>query len=88
MLGKSLDEFQPVSTGRGATGATVLNVLEEELSDGYWHYMDDLVDAVSRRVKCSIKTIERVAFEELKVIRELTETTPPKAKWKLPAIAT
>ena len=88
MLGRSLDEFQSVSTGRGATDATVQDVLEEELEDGLWHYKDDLVDAVSRRVKCNIKTIQRVAFEELKVDKELTKETPPKAKWRLPVIGT
>ena len=88
MLDKSLDEFQSVSTGRGATGATVLGVLEEELSDGYWHYKDDLVDAVTRQVSCHVRTIQRVAFEELKVDTELTETTPPKAKWRLPVTVT
>ena len=86
MLDKSLDEFQSVSTGRGATGATVLDVLEEELSDGLFHYKETLVDAVSRRVKCNKKTIERVAFEELKVVSKLANTTPPKAMWKLPSI--
>ena len=49
---------------------------------------DDLVDAVSRRVKCNIKTIERVAFEELKVVSKLDKTSPPKAMWKLPSIET
>ena len=88
MLGRSLDEFQSVPAGRGVTGATVLDVLEEELSDGYFHYKDDLVDAVYRRVKCNIKTIERVAFEELKVVNQLAKTTPPKAMWKLPSIET
>ena len=88
MLGRSLDEFQSVSAGRGATGATVLDILEEELSDGYWHYKDDLVDAVTRQVRCSVKTIQRVAFEELKVDTELTETTPPKSKWRLPVTVT
>jgi len=88
MLGKSLDEFQPVSTGRGATGATVLDVLAEELSDGFFHYKDDLVAAVSRRVKCNKKTIERVAFEELEVVKQLAKTIPPKAMWKLPVIET
>ena len=53
-----------------------------------FHYKDDLVDAVYRRVKCNIKTIERVAFEELKVVNQLAKTTPPKAMWKLPSIET
>jgi len=84
MLGKSLDEFQPVSTGRGVTGATVLDVLEEELGDGLWHLKETLVEAVLRRTDCSVRTIERVALDELKVDRRDTNEIPARAMWRLP----
>ena len=83
MLGRSLDEFQSVSTGRGATGASVRDILERVLEDGDWHLKEELVDAVGRQVECSVKTIERVAFDEMHVERENTNETPTRVLWRL-----
>ena len=83
MLGRSLDEFQSVSTGRGATGASVRDILERVLEDGDWHLKEELVDAVGRQVECSVKTIERVAFDEMHVERENTHETPTRVLWRL-----
>ena len=85
MLGRSLDEFQSVSTGRGATGASVRDILERLLQDGDWHLKEELVDAVGRQVECSIKTIERVALDEMSVDRQYTNETPTRVEWRLPS---
>ena len=85
MLGRSLDEFQSVSTGRGATGASVRDILERLLQDGDWHLKEELVDAVGRQVECNIKTIERVAFDEMSVDRQNTNETPTRVLWRLPS---
>ena len=84
LLGRSLDEFQCVSTGRGETGATVLGILEEELADGEWKPKDDLVATVLNEVSCAVRTIQRTAFKELNVETYLTQTFPQKAMWRLP----
>jgi hypothetical protein len=84
LIGRSLDEFQCVSTGKGATGATVLGILEEELADGEWKAKEDLVATVLNEVKCSVRTIERTGLGELKADVFLTPTSPQKAMWRLP----
>ena len=85
MLDRSLDEFHSVSTGRGATGASVRDILERLLQDGDWHLKEELVDAVGRQVECSIKTIERVALDEMSVDRQNTNETPTRVLWRLPS---
>ena len=54
------------------------------LEDGDWHLKEELVDAVGRQVECSVKTIERVAFDEMHVERENTHETPTRVLWRLP----
>tara|TARA_B100002003_G_scaffold242467_1_gene265497 strand:+ start:820 stop:1896 length:1077 start_codon:yes stop_codon:yes gene_type:complete len=84
LLGRTLSEFQPCSTGRGATGATVRDILEKELADGEWKDKDDLVAAVKSEVNCSVRTIQRIALDELKVEHHQTNTSPQKSRWRLP----
>lgn len=84
LLGRELQEFQPTSTGRGGTGATVRDILEDELADGEWKAKDDLVATIKEEVPCSVRTIQRTAFDELNVEHCLTQTSPQKAYWRLP----
>ena len=84
LLGRELQEFQPTSTGRGGTGATVRDILEDELADGEWKAKDDLVATVMSAVDCHVRTIQRTAFDELNVEHCLTQTSPQKAYWRLP----
>ena len=84
LLGRTLDEFQSTSTGRGATGTTVRDILEDELADGEWKPKDNLVATVKSEVDCSLRTIQRSAFDELNVETYLTPTSPQKAYWRLP----
>ena len=84
LLGRELQEFQPTSTGRGGTGATVRDILEDELADGEWKAKDDLVATIKEEIPCSVRTIQRTAFDELNVEHCLTQTSPQKAYWRLP----
>ena len=84
LIGRSLDEFQCVSTGKGATGASVRDILEDELADGAWKPKDELVATVLNEVTCSVRTIQRTALDELNVEHYLTQTSPQKAMWRLP----
>jgi hypothetical protein len=84
LLDKALDEFQSVSTGRGATGDIAQDVLVDEMQDGYWHRKADLVQVVQRVVQISERQIERIAFSQLHIESEMTPTSPPQAKWRIP----
>jgi RecA-family ATPase len=82
-LDKQLDEFETFQATANVKELTAMDEIEEELNNGHWHMKTNLIDRVKAKAQCSPKTVERAISQLVTqglVEKELTSTTPPKAK--------
>ena len=84
MPDRKLKEFCELApSGRGERGELTLEVLREELANGYWHRSKELVERVRRETGMSERQIRRLALETLKVETRIEEGVHGYTSWRL-----